>query len=137
MRSFKAAGYYIILVTNQPGIGFGYFTRNDFFAVNARMLRLLSAEGAMVDKIYFCPHNEAEGCSCRKPGTGLFERACTDLPILKERSWMVGDMTGDIQAAKNFGIKGALVSTGKAGSDARYAIEPDKKLSTLEELLKD
>lgn len=137
IRSFRAAGYYIILVTNQPGIGFGYFTRSDFFAVNARMLRLLSAEGAAVDKIYFCPHNEAEGCSCRKPRTGLFERACSELPIIKERSWMVGDMTGDVQAAKNFGIKGALVLSGKAGSDARYHVEPDKRLSTLEELLKD
>lgn len=137
IRSFRAAGYYIILVTNQPGIGFGYFTRTDFFAVNARMLRLLSVEGAVVDKIYFCPHNESEGCNCRKPRTGLFERACSELPIIKDRSWMVGDMTGDIQAAKNFGIKSALVSSGKAGSDARYNVEPDKKLSTLEELLKD
>jgi len=136
IRSFRGAGFHIILVTNQPGIGFGYFSREDFFAVNARMLRLLSAEGAVVDRIYFCPHNEADGCSCRKPRTGLFERACADLPIIKERSWMVGDMTGDIQAAKNFGIKGALVLTGKAGSDARYHVEPDKTLLSLEELLK-
>ena len=64
-------GIKVIVVTNQSGVGRGYFKDSDVEAVNARLKELLAREGALVDAIYHCPHRPDEGCECRKPGTAL------------------------------------------------------------------
>lgn len=103
---------FLIVVTNQPGIGLGYFTREDFFAVNQVMIKQAGAAGALINAIYFCPHGQAAGCRCRKPGTELIERAVKDHNIDLAKSFMVGDQTSDIQLGKNAGCKTVLVRTG-------------------------
>ena len=135
IKKFRDKGYWIVVVTNQPGIGMGYFQKENFFATNARMLSLLQREGAYIDKILFCPHSEAENCDCRKPRTGLLERAVKELPVIIEKSIMVGDATSDVEAGKVFGITSVLVKTGKGGSDNRYQTAPDLSVLSLEELL--
>src|SRR5205085_12352036 len=71
LLKLQAAGLRLAIVTNQQGIGLGYFTMQDFIAVNQRMLRELGAAGVRISKIYFCAHSLAEQCSCRKPATGI------------------------------------------------------------------
>ncbi len=125
LRMLKAAGYRIVVVTNQPGIGLGYFAREDLFAVNREMLRQATKVGLAIDRIFFCPHSKADGCRCRKPGTLLIERAVIDLNIDLPRSFMIGDMTSDIQLGKNVGCTSVLVATGKGGHDEICEVVPD------------
>lgn len=81
-------------------------------AINARMIHLLAREGAFVDGVYFCPHGPDEGCSCRKPGTGLLEHAARLLGANLQKSFLVGDNWSDIEAGSRIGATTILVKTG-------------------------
>lgn len=116
----KKAGFYLVITTNQPGIGLGYFTREDLYAINRKFMKQLSQAEIKLDKFYFCPHSEGEGCNCRKPAIGMIQRACQELPIELEHSFVVGDTTLDLQFAKNAGVHSILVETGMGGKDGRF-----------------
>lgn len=130
LRSFQDAGYFLIIITNQGGIALGYYTREDFFRVNLYMMKTLSAAGVFIDKIYFCPHSIKEKCSCRKPKIGMIRRAQKDLPIIMEKSLLVGDKETDILAGKKAGLKTCLIADQKTTSK----IKPDITSSSLTEL---
>ena len=131
LRDLSAAGFRIVVVTNQPGIGMGYFSQEDFFAVNREMLKAASKAGVNFDRIYYCPHSRADKCSCRKPGTALLERAVKDLNLDLAGSFFVGDMTSDIQTAANAGCASVLVKTGQGGADGLYQVKADFEAATL------
>lgn len=124
LRKLREAGFRIVVITNQPGIGLGYFTREDLFRVNSRMLKGADSKGVVFDRIYYCPHSKGENCHCRKPGTLLIERAVKDLNIDLQNSVVIGDMTLDVMLAKNLNIPSILVETGRAGDDRTYDINP-------------
>ncbi|MCI5065518.1 HAD-IIIA family hydrolase [bacterium] len=111
LQRLQKAGYRLVVITNQPGIGFGYFTREDFYRVNLAMLKQLSGAGILIDKIYFSPATQAEQSSCRKPGTALGERAIAELALLREDSIMFGDAASDIEFAKNLGCMSCQILT--------------------------
>ncbi|MBV9773562.1 MAG: HAD family hydrolase, partial [Gemmatimonadetes bacterium] len=90
------AGIPVVLVTNQSGIGRGYFTEADFRAVQARLAEVLAAAGARLDAVYYCPHGPDDGCDCRKPALGLWLRAAREMGLDLERSWYVGDRARDL-----------------------------------------
>lgn len=125
LKEFQDKGYRIILVTNQPGIGMGYYSQGDFFVVNREMFRALTPFKVEVQKVYFCPHSQADKCACRKPNTFMLEQAVNELNIIKEKSVVIGDMTSDIQLGKTFGCKTILVRSGKGGKDSKYKVEAD------------
>lgn len=105
LAKLRQAGFGIILITNQSGIGRGLFSVEQMHAVNNRVRDLLRAGGADFDAVYFCPHAPQDECSCRKPKVGMLEMACRDFQVDLSRSVMVGDSSGDIQLGKNFGIR--------------------------------
>lgn len=113
--------HFIIIITNQPGIGLGYFTKEDFFRTNLKMFKLLSAAGVKIDKIYFCPHSESEKCDCRKPKTLMLDRAFEELPIIKENSFMFGDRAGDMKAGKALGLKTILIKSAVQDGAEEYS----------------
>lgn len=125
LKKMQDMGFRLIIVTNQAGIGLGYFTKEDFYRINRRMFQLLAKQNIQIDKIYFCPHNITENCNCRKPKTGLIERAQQDLNIDMSHSFMIGDTTIDILTGKNAGLKTILVETGKGGKDGKYRVQAD------------
>ncbi len=125
IKKFMDMGYRIVIVTNQPGIGFGYYTKEDFYRVNHRMLSELSGAGILVDRIYFCPHTKAQQCECRKPNQALILRAKTDLHLSLEKCYFIGDRTSDIEAGHRAGMKSILVKTGAQGGDGEYPVKPD------------
>lgn len=131
LAEFQRNGYRIIVVTNQAGIGMGYFAKEDLFRVHKEMLRLAHSAGVAIDRIYFCPHSQADNCSCRKPAPGMIERAVKELNIDLENSYVIGDMTSDIQLAKNAGCKSVLVKSGEAGKDGKYQVTPDMTAENL------
>jgi rfaE bifunctional protein nucleotidyltransferase chain/domain len=125
MRRLMDMGYRLVVVTNQGGIGLGYYTRYDFYKVNNAMFKRLKPFGVVVDGIYYCPHGMADRCDCRKPGGALFQRAAKDLNVDLARSVFIGDRTTDIEAARRLGIRSILVRTGAGGRDGEYAVKPD------------
>lgn len=133
MKRLRDHGFRIIVVTNQPGIGLGYFSREDLFAVNREMMRRASKAGASIDKIYFCPHSKADKCRCRKPGAFFAERAAQELAVDVAKSFVVGDMSSDIQFGLNAGCTPVLVQTGRGGSDEICEAQPAHTARTLAE----
>ena len=125
LKHLKELGYRIIIVTNQPGIGLGYFSKEEFFAVNREMMRQAAAVGGAIDKIYFCPHSKAEDCPCRKPEPFFLRRAAEELNIDLSASYVIGDMTSDVQLGKNGGAHTILVRTGRGGADGMFKVTSD------------
>ncbi|MBM3132433.1 MAG: HAD family hydrolase, partial [Chloroflexi bacterium] len=108
-------GFKVIVITNQSGLARGYFTEDTLNQIHEKMKTELGKHGARVDAIYYCPHHPDDGCHCRKPRTGLFSKAVSELRIELKRSYMVGDAQGDIDAGKAAECKTVLVTTGPNG----------------------
>lgn len=118
------AGRPVVLVTNQSGIGRGFFGVEEFEAVQRRLVELLAEQGARLDAVYHCPHapDHEPACDCRKPAVGLFLRAAADHGLDLANSYFVGDRPRDVAAAGRFGGTGILVGGG--GVDAEEPPPP-------------
>jgi histidinol-phosphate phosphatase family protein len=100
----------VIVITNQSGIGRGYFTLDDYAAVASRLDSLLAELGAHIDGTYFCPHSPDAKCECRKPGDLLFRRAQAEIPAIDlSQALYIGDRMRDITAGIAFGGDAVLV----------------------------
>jgi histidinol-phosphate phosphatase family protein len=108
----RAAGFGVVVVTNQSGIGRGRFSEADYRAFEARMLADFAAHGAALDGCYHCPHRPDEGCACRKPGIALGIRAAEELGIDLEASFVIGDKDSDVAFARALGCRAVLVRSG-------------------------
>lgn len=113
VSKLKNAGYRVVVVTNQSGIGRKIYGEKDMRAIHGAMQQRL---GGAVDAFYFCPHLPDEGCRCRKPALGMIEDAVADLNIDLARSWMIGDKKLDVDTGRNAGMSSALVLTGYGAS---------------------
>lgn len=133
LRRLKAAGFLCVLITDQSGIGRGYYSKQDTERVHKHMQRCLARHGALLDEIYYCPHAPEAGCSCRKPKPGLVRQATKEHSIAPAKSYFVGDKRRDIQTGKNARCKTVLVLTGKAGKDPGFDVEPDFIAKDLKE----
>lgn len=89
----------VVMVTNQSGIGRGYFTIADYDRVNSRLAEELAAHAARIDASYYCPHPPDASCECRKPGDLLFRRAAADLGFDLARALFIGDRQRDVEPA--------------------------------------
>lgn len=113
LARLNRAGIPVVVVTNQSGIGRGYFTFADYERVAARLDELLAVEEAKLDAVYVCPHapSTETPCACRKPGLLLFERAIREHGISGTASFFIGDRWRDVAPARAFGGRGILVPT--------------------------
>lgn len=109
IRTLNQHGFLVVLVTNQSGISRGYFTESTLLAIHQRMEQLLSAYGARLDAIYFCPHHPEDGCKCRKPNSGMIDQATEDFAIDLRGSYVIGDAPSDIELAHTIGCKSVLI----------------------------
>jgi D-glycero-D-manno-heptose 1,7-bisphosphate phosphatase len=115
----NAAGFAVILATNQSGIGRGYFSEDQYAAVHARLVDELARHGARLDAEYHSPDVEDGGPDAeRKPGAGMFLRAAREHGLDLARSWWVGDRRRDVQAAGRFGARGFLVCSPETEAEA-------------------
>ena len=114
LKRLQDRGYLLVVITNQSGIGRGYFNEETTLSVNLTMERLLKEKGVALAAIYYCPHHPEDNCRCRKPELLMVERAQSDLDIDPSRSWVMGDLDKDVKMGLKAGVRPILVETGKA-----------------------
>lgn len=119
LARLQAAGYSLVLVTNQPGVARGYFGESALDAVWSALAGLLAPYGVAFDAIYYCPHHPhgsnrdyARECACRKPEPGLLFQAASERGYDLKRSWMIGDILDDIEAGRSAGCRTVLLDVG-------------------------
>lgn len=117
LLALRERGFWLVLVSNQSGVGRGYFDCQAVEAVNARLQELLSPYEAQLDLLLYCPHAPEEGCSCRKPAPGMALQACEKLGCSLRGALMVGDSDCDMQLAGHLGIPGYRMGQGLPSLD--------------------
>jgi D-glycero-D-manno-heptose 1,7-bisphosphate phosphatase len=137
VKAANDAGFQTVVATNQAGVARGYFEETLIDEVHDRVREMLAAEGARLDGIYYCPHHPQVGppayrkeCACRKPGTGMLERARDEMGIDLAASYMVGDTVKDLEAGRRAGATTVLVLTGYGKGELEYqshtwTVKPD------------
>jgi D-glycero-D-manno-heptose 1,7-bisphosphate phosphatase len=131
--ALRAAGYGIVIVTNQSGIGRGWITEAEYQAVRQEFERQLGP--GLIDATYYCPDSPSAGPSaCRKPAPGMLLQAAHDLDLDLARCWMVGDKASDIEAGRAAGTRTALVETGYGRESAAAGVTADLHAADLREV---
>ena len=116
--------YRLFIVTNQSGIGKGFFTLKDFFDYNKRVLAELNKNNIKIQKIYYCPHAPEDNCSCRKPKTKFLKDAEKKFRIDLKKSFVIGDKKADVELGRNASCRAVLVLTGDGKNTIKEA-KPD------------
>jgi D-glycero-D-manno-heptose 1,7-bisphosphate phosphatase len=131
----RRAGFKVVIITNQSGVGRGYLTLKTLREVHRLLAQKLAEHGAKYDALYFCPHLPAKtgkkGCACRKPKLGMIKKAQKRFRLDLSRGFFVGDTTTDVLTAKRAGCTAVLVRTGKAGRDKVHSARPHKTCKDL------
>jgi len=113
IKAYSDAGYIIFIVTNQSGIGRGYYTKQDFKHLTTWMLNIFKSKQIHIENVYFCPHSPEENCHCRKPNIGMMEQALSAYDIDLTNSWLVGDKQSDIDFAIHANIGNRIAIGGE------------------------
>ncbi|MBI4115236.1 MAG: HAD-IIIA family hydrolase [Candidatus Omnitrophica bacterium] len=137
LKRLTTAGYQIILISNQAGVGDNVYPEKDLWDIHHKMLGAFQEKGIQVHASYFCLHGKKAGCKCRKPQTGLFlEASKNGLKFDRSRTYFVGDKVTDIEAGKNFGLRTILVRMGHGQKDepmCKGALAPDAIVNNFQE----
>lgn len=114
LQALRAAGFRLVVASNQSGLGRGLITQEQADAVHQRFVEELERSGGQIDAAYYCPHAPEERCDCRKPLPGLIVDAARELELDLERSFMVGNSQVDVAAGKAAGCRTILLAEGSA-----------------------
>lgn len=139
LRLLSKAGYKIFIISNQQGVGKGIFSRETLDEITAEMLDVMKKKGAPIGGVYYCTHKEEENCLCRKPKTGLIDKAIEGLEADLKETFFIGDTERDIKTGKAVGCKTILTLSGKTkSSDApkTWQAKPDYIFDDLKEAAK-
>lgn len=137
LKIFTEMNYFIILITNQSGIGRHYFTKTDFLKLNSYMLNLFQKNSIEIKDIFYCPHHPADNCPCRKPKTKMIDDAVSQYNIDRKNSYLVGDSVSDIEAgnsaklAKSFLVSSQYSANKKENEVFENLFEVAKKWSKI------
>lgn len=128
MVTLQRAGCRLFLLTNQSGIGRGYFPESDYHAVHERLKEILALHKIGFTDALFCPHAPDTDCTCRKPGIGMWQELVCRHGLRPEESVMIGDKLADIEFGRNAGMAATiLVLTGHGEQErAKLAEQPEK-----------
>ena len=137
IRLFVDAGYLIFVLTNQSGIGRGYYTEEDLKQLTNWMKDKFRMHGIHIEAVYYCPHAPEENCYCRKPKIGMIDQALQSYNINLSDSWMIGDKQSDIDLAKNANI-GKSIAIGTTNiKNADFFLQSVKECKHFLEINKD
>lgn len=124
IAALSRAGWTIAVATNQSGLARGYFSAATLEAMHEHLQDLVAQQGGRIDLIVHCPHGPDDGCTCRKPLTGLFERIGAHFDISLAGVPTVGDSLRDLQAGVAVGCRPYLVRTGKGSATEHKTLPP-------------
>ena len=110
IKLLKDAGFLVIVITNQSAVNRGIVTPEMINQIHNSIQDHLKKYGTFLDGFYYCPHTPDENCNCRKPKSGLLEKAILELNVDLNSSWMIGDSDSDIEAADSVGCKAIKIS---------------------------
>lgn len=148
VRMLNVNKWLAVVVTNQSGIGRGFYTIEVMHRLHDKMNAHFASQGAKVDGIYYCPHDPnskieeyRKVCNCRKPETGMIDQAIAELPIDTSRMVFVGDKYSDMQAGFRSGCKTIMVNTGYGRGEyemksSKWERMPDYRAENLLEAVK-
>jgi D-glycero-D-manno-heptose 1,7-bisphosphate phosphatase len=125
LRGLRDAGFALVVISNQSGIGRGIIDPAEAKAVHERFITVLGAEQVQLDAVCYCPHAPWEGCDCRKPQPTMLLRAAADLGVSLADSFMVGDKLSDARAGRRAGCRTILLAEAEADADAADADAAD------------
>jgi D-glycero-D-manno-heptose 1,7-bisphosphate phosphatase len=108
LAALRRAGFALVVVSNQSGIGRGLVSQEEADAVHARFVAELRARGVELDDVRYCPHAPEDACACRKPAAGLLLDSARELGLDLDRSFMVGDKPTDVEAGRTAGCRTVL-----------------------------
>lgn len=132
LRKMMDLGLGLAVVSNQSGVGRGYFDLARLEAIHQRMRELLAADQVRLDGIYVCPHVPEDKCACRKPGTGMVTAAAAELGFVPAETFVIGDKPCDIELGQAVGAKTFLVRTGYGSRHEQDAtLRPDHVVDNL------
>jgi len=136
IRKINDSGMKAVLITNQSGVGRGYFDESTVEEVHKILKAELTRYNATLDAIYICPHSPEAGCDCRKPSPGMLLQAGKDMHIDLSRSYVVGDKYVDIEAAQRVSATSILVLTGYGREQReRHRTSPQQPHFVVENLM--
>jgi len=127
IKKLREKGFKIFVVSNQAGVNKGLYSQKDLDAITKKMLQGFKRKGVAVDGIYYCTHGSEDNCNCRKPRTGLLEKAIENCAHKAKFTFFVGDSFRDMNAARSFKAKTILVLSGreKISNRRNWEFEPD------------
>lgn len=131
LTRLQAAGFQLLLVTNQSGIARGYFDEACLMRVHDRLVSMLAQHGVEFAKIYYCPHGPGDGCECRKPASGMVKQAMADFGFSVDHAVVIGDSIVDMQLAKATGIRGIQIGS-DSGCASDFSIAAERAINHFE-----
>lgn len=130
LQLMHAAGYDLVVITNQSGVARGYFTEEQLEAVETHLRETFARHDLPLQGFYYCPHHPdgvvpqyAVTCDCRKPAPGMLLQAARELAIDPSRSWYIGDILNDVEAGRRAGIRTILMDS---GGETEWELTPDR-----------
>lgn len=140
LKKLNEARFKIFVVSNQAGVSKNIYSQENLNLITKNMLKELNGEGIEISEVYYCIHRQEDNCSCRKPNTGLIEKALNKLKkeghkVKLEDSFFVGDTIRDIETGKKAGLKTILVFSGKEKPENKdtWQFFPDFTAQDLDE----
>ncbi len=122
LECFMQKDYLLYIVTNQSGIGRGYYKQEDFDRLTRWMLTQMQKRAISIEQVLFCPHAPEAECACRKPKIGMLQGIESDYSIDFSNSWMIGDKSSDIEFAQNAGVDSIYIGK-ERHAEATYSFE--------------
>ena len=128
------AGWSVVVVSNQRCVAKGLLSIEELESIHRRMRKELLVAGAMLDAIYYCPHEKEPACDCRKPAPGMLLRAAKEHQLDLRSSWLIGDSESDVEAGKRAGCRTVQLvanqetASGKANLFARTLLEASRRI---------
>jgi D-glycero-D-manno-heptose 1,7-bisphosphate phosphatase len=110
LKLLHTHAYRLVVISNQSGVGRGFFSLERLQAMNERLYAMVDALGVTLERIYCCPHHPDEGCMCRKPALGLLQQAADELRFDPRRAVVIGDKDSDIEFGRRAGARTILIA---------------------------
>ncbi|MDD5503706.1 MAG: HAD family hydrolase [Candidatus Omnitrophica bacterium] len=139
VKLLNEAGFLVMIISNQTGVGKGLYTGEDLKRITEKMTKGFAKSGARLDKICYCIHHPDAGCLCRKPKTGMLKKAVAGIAFDRKNSYFIGDTERDMLAGRAFGLKTIAVLSGYCSKkDIKdWSINPDFVSRNLYSSVKD